>query len=69
MARSIEQWSQLAMLAHRSEESVALARRAIAMATAAGATPVLSHALTNLGIARNVATGGPYPDKRLRWDA
>ncbi len=40
------------MLAHRTEESTELARRAIALSTAAGATAVLSHALTNLGIAR-----------------
>ena len=40
------------MLASRTEEAAALARRAIALATAAGATAVLSHALTNLGNAR-----------------
>jgi DNA-binding CsgD family transcriptional regulator len=40
------------MLAHRTEEATMLARRAIALATATGATPVLSHALTNLGLAR-----------------
>ena len=49
-AFALSNQSQLAMLAHRSEEGAALARRAIALATAAGATPVLSHALTNLGL-------------------
>ena len=44
--------SQLAMLASHTEEAAALARRAIALATAAGETAVLSHALTNLGNAR-----------------
>jgi DNA-binding CsgD family transcriptional regulator len=43
------------MLAHRTEEASTLARRAIALATAAGATPVLSHALTNLGLARRLS--------------
>jgi hypothetical protein len=47
-AFALSNQSQLAMLAHRTEEGAALARRAIALATAAGATPVLSHALTNL---------------------
>jgi AAA ATPase domain len=51
-AFALSNQSQLAMLAHRSQESVALARRAIALATTSGATPVLSHALTNLGAAK-----------------
>jgi DNA-binding CsgD family transcriptional regulator len=51
-ALALSNQSQLAMLAHRTEESIGLARRAIALATAAGATAVLSHALTNLGISR-----------------
>jgi DNA-binding CsgD family transcriptional regulator/tetratricopeptide (TPR) repeat protein len=51
-AFALSNQSQLAMLAHRTEEAETLARRAIALATAAGATPVLSHALTNLGLAR-----------------
>jgi 2-polyprenyl-6-methoxyphenol hydroxylase-like FAD-dependent oxidoreductase len=51
-AFALSNQSQLAMLAHRTEESAALARRAIALATAADATPVVSHALTNLGLAR-----------------
>ncbi|HEY6665895.1 MAG TPA: AAA family ATPase [Propionibacteriaceae bacterium] len=51
-AFALSNQSQLAMLAHRSQEGAALARRAIALATAAGATPVLSHALTNLGLCR-----------------
>jgi tetratricopeptide (TPR) repeat protein len=51
-AFALSNQSQLAMLAHRTEEGAALARRAIALATAAGATPVLSHALTNLGLSR-----------------
>lgn len=50
-AFALSNQSQLAMLAHHSEEAAALARQAIALATAAGATPVLSHALTNLGLA------------------
>ena len=51
-AFALSNQSQLAMLAHHSAEAEALARRAIALATAAGAAPVLSHALTNLGLAR-----------------
>lgn len=51
-AFALSNQSQLAMLAHRSEEAARLARRAIALATAAGATPVVAHALTNLGQAR-----------------
>jgi hypothetical protein len=51
-ALALSNQSQLAMLAHRTEEATLLARRAIALATATGATPVLSHALTNLGLAR-----------------
>jgi tetratricopeptide (TPR) repeat protein len=51
-AFALSNQSQLAMLAHRSQESAALARRAIALATTSGATPVLSHALTNLGAAK-----------------
>jgi DNA-binding CsgD family transcriptional regulator/tetratricopeptide (TPR) repeat protein len=51
-ALALSNQSQLAMLAHRSQESAALARRAIALATVVGATPVLSHALNNLGLAR-----------------
>jgi DNA-binding CsgD family transcriptional regulator/tetratricopeptide (TPR) repeat protein len=51
-AFALSNQSQLAMLAHRTEEAATLARRAIALATTAGATPVLSHALTNLGLAR-----------------
>jgi len=51
-AFALSNQSQLAMLAHRTAEGAALARRAIALATAAGATPVLSHALTNLGLSR-----------------
>jgi DNA-binding CsgD family transcriptional regulator len=54
-AFALSNQSQLAMLAHRTEEATTLARRAIALATAAGATPVLSHALTNLGLARKLS--------------
>lgn len=57
--------SQLAMLAHRTEEATTLARRAIALATTAGATPVLSHALTNLGLAR-WQSGDPDGHEDLR---
>ena len=51
-AFALSNQSQLAMLAHRTEEAATLARRAIALATTAGATSVLSHALTHLGLAR-----------------
>jgi DNA-binding CsgD family transcriptional regulator/tetratricopeptide (TPR) repeat protein len=62
-AFALSNQSQLAMLAHRTDEAAELARRAIALATLAGATPVLSHALTNLGLARwQSADRGGYED-------
>jgi DNA-binding CsgD family transcriptional regulator/tetratricopeptide (TPR) repeat protein len=64
-AFALSNQSQLAMLAHRTEEGAAMARRAIALATAAGATPVLSHALTNLGLSRWLGGDrGGYEDLR-----
>ena len=52
MAFALSNQSQLAMLAHRVDEGAGLARRAIALAREAGAQPVLSHALANLGSSR-----------------
>jgi ATP/maltotriose-dependent transcriptional regulator MalT len=64
-AFALSNQSQLAMLAHRTEEATTLAKRAIALATTAGATPVLSHALTNLGLARwQSADPGGHEDLR-----
>lgn len=64
-AFALSNQSQLAMLAHRTEEATTLARRAIALATTAEATPVLSHALTNLGLAR-WQSGDPEGHEDLR---
>lgn len=64
-AFALSNQSQLAMLAHRTEEAITLARRAIALATTAEATPVLSHALTNLGLAR-WQNGDPEGHEDLR---
>jgi ATP/maltotriose-dependent transcriptional regulator MalT len=64
-AFALSNQSQLAMLAHRTEEATTLARRAIALATTADATPVLSHALTNLGLARWLS-GDPEGHEDLR---
>jgi tetratricopeptide (TPR) repeat protein len=64
-AFALSNQSQLAMLAHRTEEATTLARRAIALARTAEATPVLSHALTNLGLAR-WQSGDPEGHEDLR---
>ena len=64
-AFALSNQSQLAMLANRTEEATTLARRAIALATTADATPVLSHALTNLGLARWLS-GDPEGHEDLR---
>jgi DNA-binding CsgD family transcriptional regulator/tetratricopeptide (TPR) repeat protein len=52
IAFALSNQSQLAMLAHRVDEGAELARRAISLADKAGAQPVLSHALANLGSSR-----------------
>jgi tetratricopeptide (TPR) repeat protein len=65
LAIAVSNQSQLAMLAHRADEGAGLARRAIALASKAGALPVLSHALTNLGSSRWMGgDGGGLDDLR-----
>ena len=65
VAFALSNQSQLAMLAHRVDEGAELARRAIALAREAGAQPVLSHALANLGSARWMGGDGGGIDDLL----
>jgi DNA-binding CsgD family transcriptional regulator/tetratricopeptide (TPR) repeat protein len=52
LALAVSNESQLAMLAHDSRRAIELARRVLPTAHEARDVPLLSHALTNLGLAR-----------------